>query len=165
MPTAIVHEPDIILLDEPLRGIDPLWRVKTVQLIKEFGNEGKTVIVASHILPEIEAMTNEIILIHQGKIFAQGDIHYIRDLMDSHPHMISIGCTEPRKLARLLIENDFVNDVRFDPNQQQVVFQTAKRDKFFDLLNQIIVDQHIDVHEITSPDDNMQAVFDYLVGR
>lgn len=163
--TTIVHEPDIILLDEPLRGIDPLWRVKAVQLIKDFGDEGKTVIVASHILPEIESMTNEIILIHQGKVFAQGDIHYIRDLMDSHPHMISVGCTKPRQLGKMLIENEFVSDLRFAPDGQQVVFKTAKRDQFFDLLSKIIVDEQIDVHEISSPDDNMQAVFDYLVGR
>lgn len=84
--TAIVHEPDILMLDEPLKGIDPLWRVKIVQIIKEYEKAGKTVIVASHILPEVEGMTSEIILIHQGKIFAQGDIHYIRDLMDKHPY-------------------------------------------------------------------------------
>lgn len=163
--TAIVHEPDIIMLDEPLRGIDPLWRVKIVQTIKEFGNEGKTIIVASHILPEIEGMTNEIILIHQGKIFAQGDIHYIRSLLDSHPHMISVGCSEPRKLARLLIEKEYVTDLKFEPDGQQVTFKTMKRDQFFDQLNHLIVEEEMDVHEITSPDDNMQAVFDYLVGR
>lgn len=163
--TAIVHDPDVLMFDEPLKGIDPLWRVKIVKLIKDYGKAGKTVIVASHILPEVEGMTNEIILIHQGKIFAQGDIHYIRSLLDSHPHMISIGCEQPRKLAELIIDREYINTINFHPNGQKVTFQTNKRDHFFDLLSQVIVEHKLEVTEITSPDDNLQAVFDYLVGR
>lgn len=163
--TSIVHEPDILMLDEPLKGIDPLWRVKIVQVIKDFGKEGKTVIVASHILPEIEAMTNDIIMIHQGKIFAEGDIHYIRNLMDSHPHMISVKCPEPRKLAASMVEQDYILDISFNRENQKIVFKTDKRDLFFDELNRLIVEQEMDVTEIISPDDNLQAVFDYLVGR
>lgn len=163
--TSIVHEPDILMLDEPLKGIDPLWRVKIVQVIKDFGKEGKTVLVASHILPEIEAMTNDIILIHQGKIFAEGDIHYIRNLMDSHPHMISVRCAKPRKLAASMVEQDYILDINFNKENQKVTFKTDKRDVFFDQLNRLIVEQELDITEIISPDDNLQAVFDYLVGR
>lgn len=163
--TSIVHEPDILMLDEPLKGIDPLWRVKIVQVIKDFGKEGKTVLVASHILPEIEAMTNDIILIHQGKIFAEGDIHYIRNLMDSHPHMISVRCAKPRELAASMVEQDYILDINFNRENQKVTFKTDKRDVFFDQLNRLIVEQELDITEIISPDDNLQAVFDYLVGR
>jgi ABC-2 type transport system ATP-binding protein len=162
---SIVHEPDILMLDEPLRGIDPLWRVKIVQVIKDFGKAGKTIIVASHILPEVEGMTNDIILIHQGKVFAQGDIHYIRNLMDSHPHMISVGCDRVRQLAELMIGNDYISDIRFLEGSSKVVFKTKKRDLFFDRLSRLVVEHDFDVSEITSPDDNLQAVFDYLVGR
>lgn len=166
LAASIVHEPDILMLDEPLRGVDPLWRVNIIQIIKEYEKEGKTVIVASHILPEIEAMTNSIILIHQGKIFAQGDIQYIRSLMDSHPHMISVGCSQTRKLAGLMIDSDYITDIRFhQEDQQKVTFKTNKRDQFFDLLNRLIVEHDVEVTEITSPDDNLQAVFDYLIGR
>jgi len=163
--TAIVHEPDVLLLDEPLKGIDPLWRVKIVQLIKEYAKSDKTIIVASHILPEIEIMTDDIILIHQGKVFAQGDIHYIRDLMDKHPHMISVECSQNRKLAAMMIDKEYITNFQFHPDSNKVTFNTNQRDRFFDLLNHLIVEHDLDIEEIFSPDDNLQAVFDYLVGK
>ncbi|MCK4762572.1 MAG: ABC transporter ATP-binding protein [Candidatus Aminicenantes bacterium] len=162
---SIVHEPEVLMLDEPLRGIDPLWRVNIIRIIKEFEKAGKTIIVASHILPEVEAMTDDIILIHQGKVFAQGDIHYIRDLIDTHPHMISVKCGDYRKLAALLIDREYILDVHFDRESSKVTLKTDHRDKFFDLLNRTIVDHKIEVEEIISPDDNLQGVFDYLIGR
>ncbi len=115
--SSIVHNPELLILDEPLRGVDPLWRVKIIKLIKEFEKEGKTVIVSSHILPEIEAMTNNIILIHQGKIFAHGDIQEIRSLIDTHPHQISIQCKNPRQTAEKLIRHDFVLNIHFDDKE------------------------------------------------
>jgi ABC-2 type transport system ATP-binding protein len=165
LAVAIVHDPDILLLDEPQRGIDPLWRVKIVQLIKEYEKAGKTIIVASHILPEIETMTNDIILIHQGKIFAQGDLHYIRDLMDTHPHMISVECNQGRQLAAMMIDKEYITKIRFYPGNKRMTFDTNQRDQFFDLLNRLIVEHDLEIEEISSPDDNLQAVFDYLVGK
>ncbi len=161
---SIVHEPEVLMLDEPLRGIDPLWRVKIIHMIKEFEKQEKTIIVASHILPEIEAMTNDIILIHQGKVFAQGDIQYIRDLMDSHPHMISVRCDQNRKLASLMIDQKNIRNIHFEESDKKVMFNTDNRDQFFDLLNRLVVEHDIMVEEISSPDDNLQAVFDYLIG-
>ncbi len=161
---AIAHNPEIIILDEPLNGLDPLGRRKIIRLIKEYKTEGKTIIVSSHVLPEIEAMTKKIILIHQGKIFAQGDIHYIRDLIESHPHMISVKCSDPRKLAAKFIHEDFVLNVHFGTSQDSLLVETNNRDKFFGLLPRLFVEEKIDVFAITSPDDNLQAVFDYLIG-
>ena len=162
---SILHTPDLLILDEPLRGIDPLWRVKMIRLIKDYEKMGKTVIVSSHILPEIESMTNNIILIHQGKIFAQGDIQEVRSMMDSHPHMISIRCDKPRLLAGRLVDREFILNIDIDEAQNRVVFKTDNRDGFFDLLTRMIAENGLDVEEITSPDDNLQAVFDYLIGR
>ncbi|MCP4155073.1 MAG: ABC transporter ATP-binding protein [bacterium] len=163
--SSIVHDPDLLILDEPLRGIDPLWRVKIIKLIKEFGKEGKTVIVSSHILPEIESMTNNITLIHQGKIFAHGDIQEIRGLMDKHPHQISIGCDKPRLLGEKLIQHDFVLNISIDDKKNKIVVYTNNRDNFYDSIMKVIVDNNVEVDEIVSPDDNLQAVFDYLIGR
>ena len=160
---SIAHDPDILILDEPLNGLDPLGRRKIIRLIKDYKSEGKTVIVSSHVLPEIEAMTNQIILIHQGKIFAQGDIHYIRDLIESHPHMVSIKCSRPRLLAALFIKEHDVIDVRFKNNEEMIV-ETSNRDSFFGRLPSLLLKNEIDLFEIFSPDDNLQAVFDYLIG-
>jgi len=160
---AVVHEPEVLILDEPLRGIDPLWRMRIIEIIKRYAAEGKTVIVASHILPEIEALTEDIILIHQGKVFAQGNIQYIRDLIDSHPHMVSIGCEHPRQLAALMVGEPSISNIRFEESEKKVVFNTDNRDRFFNVLNRLIVDNNVAVEEILAPDDNLQAVFDYLV--
>jgi len=162
---AIAHDPEILILDEPLNGLDPLGRRKIIKLIKSYEEEGRTIIVSSHVLPEIEAMTQRIILIHQGKIFAQGNIHYIRDLIETHPHIISIKCTDPRTLAEKFIHQDFVLKVHFGASADSLLVETNNRDRFFNLLPALFVEHNIEVQEITSPDDNLQAVFDYLVGK
>ena len=163
--SSIVHRPDLLILDEPLRGVDPLWRVKIIKLIREFEKEGKTVIVSSHILPEIEAMTNNITLIHQGKIFAHGDIQEIRGLIDKHPHQVSLQCDKLRLTAEKLIRHDFVLKVHLNDNENRIVVETNNRENFFDSLMEIIAENGLEVEEMTSPDDNLQAVFDYLIGR
>ena len=162
---AIAHDPEIIVLDEPLSGLDPLGRRKIIHLIKSYKGEGRTIIVSSHVLPEIEAMTKRIILIHQGKIFAQGDIHYIRDLIDTHPHIISVKCSNARQLASKFIQQDYVLKVHFSSSNDSLLIETNNRDKLFSLLPSLFIENKIEVDEITSPDDNLQAVFDYLVGK
>ncbi|MBD3415463.1 MAG: ATP-binding cassette domain-containing protein [Candidatus Aminicenantes bacterium] len=162
---AIAHEPDVLILDEPLNGLDPLGRRKLIRLIKSYRDEGKTIIVSSHVLSEIEAMTNNIILIHQGKIFAQGDIHYIRDLIDTHPHMISVTCSDPRKIASRFVKEDYILNIDFTEKKDNFVVKTNNRDQFFNRLPSVFIEEKTEVQEITSPDDNLQAVFDYLIGE
>jgi len=162
---VIAHDPEIMILDEPLNGLDPLGRRKIIRLIKTYQREGKTIIVSSHVLPEIEAMTKKIILIHQGKIFAQGNIHYIRDLIDTHPHIISIKCSHPRELASKFIHENYVLKVHFAIASNSLLVETNNRDKFFSRLPSVLIENDIKVDEITSPDDNLQAVFDYLIGK
>jgi len=161
---TLAHEPGIIILDEPLNGLDPLSKRKVIRLIKEFRDAGKTVLVSSHVLPEIEALTRSIVLLHQGKILAQGDIPYIRDLIEKHPHKISVKSSDPRALAASLVSQASVQNIQFGPESGTVVFETGDRDTLFGLLPRLIVDRGIEIEEITSPDDNLQAVFDYLVG-
>jgi ABC-2 type transport system ATP-binding protein len=161
---AVAHEPDLLILDEPLNGLDPLGRRKIIRLVKQYRDEGKTVLVSSHVLPEIEAMTSTIILMHQGKIFAQGDIHYIRDLIEAHPHIVSISSDKSRELAAHLVQEEYIKKVDFGFGPHILRIETDNRDKFFRKLPGLIMKYGIQIEEIQSPDDNLQAVFDYLIG-
>lgn len=163
--SSIINDSDLLILDEPLRGVDPLWRIRIIKMLREFEEKGRTIIVSSHILSEIESMTNNVILIHQGKIFAHGDIQEIRDLIGSHPHKISVVCDNTRGLAKKMISDDLLLNIQFLDSERKVIFETDKRDKFFDTLTSTISNSSINVSEITSPDDNLQSVFDYLIGR
>jgi ABC-2 type transport system ATP-binding protein len=162
---AVAHEPELLILDEPLNGLDPLSKRKVIRLIKNYRTEGRTVLVSSHVLPEIEALTQSIVLIHQGKILAQGDIHFIRDLIDAHPHVVAVKTIDVRALAAAFVGEANVMSVRFDEAEGTVLFETRNRDQFFARLTRLAAAEGLDVEEITSPDDNLQSVFDYLVGK
>jgi ABC-2 type transport system ATP-binding protein len=159
---AIAHDPEMLILDEPLSGMDPIARRKTIRLIKEWGRAGRSVIVSSHILHEIESMTSNILLINQGRILAEGNVHQIRDLIDEHPHTVYIKTDQPRALAREFLTEDDVLSLRFEAGA--IVVQTARPDVFYTRLTEMAASGDVGVvHEVTSPDDNLQAVFEYLV--
>lgn len=159
---AIVHDPELLILDEPLSGMDPLGRRKTIRLIKEWARAGKTVIVSSHILHEIEAMTSNILLINNGRILAEGNVHQIRDLIDTHPHTVYVKAADPRGLARRFLAHDDVISLKFE--EGAVVVQTASPDQFYTRLTELAASGEAgEIAEVTSPDDNLQAVFQYLV--
>jgi len=162
---AIAHDPGILILDEPLSGLDPLGKRKLIRLIKGFKDEGRTVLVSSHVLPEIEALTSSIVLIHQGKILAQGDIPYIRELIEAHPHQISVSSSDPRALAARFVGDRSIQKMTFGVDGRTLVVETHKRDEFFGRLTGVVLEAGIEVDEISSPDDNLQAVFEYLVGK
>ena len=159
---AIVHDPALLILDEPLSGMDPLARRRTIRLIKEWARAGKSVLVSSHILHEIEAMTSNILLVHNGRILAEGNVHQIRDLIDEHPHTVHVKAEHPRALARQFLAEDDVLSLRFE--EGAVVVQTARPDAFYSRLTALAASGDLGViEEVTSPDDNLQAVFQYLV--
>jgi ABC-2 type transport system ATP-binding protein len=159
---ALVHDPELLILDEPLAGMDPIARRKTVRLIKEWARANKSIIVSSHILHEIELMTSNILLINQGRILAEGNVHHIRDLIDEHPHTVFIRADRPRALARQFLTADDVLSLRFEDDA--IVVQTAKPDHFYARLTELAGSgEHGSIHEVSSPDDNLQAVFQYLV--
>jgi ABC-2 type transport system ATP-binding protein len=163
MAQAIAHDPEVIILDEPLAGMDPVARRDTISLVRQWGRAGKCVIVSSHILHEIEAMTSTILLIHNGQVLAEGDVHSIRALIDRHPHSIHVRCSDPRRLAGRLVGHPDVLSVRFESDRTSLTVQSARPDEFYDRLPALLLDLDVDLEEITSPDDNLQAVFHYLV--
>ena len=162
MAQALAHEPDVLILDEPLSGMDPLMRRRTIRLIREWGRSGKSVLVSSHILHEIESMTSNILLINNGRIVAEGNVHQIRELIDTHPHSVFIRAEDPKALARALLVEDGVISLRFEPGAVSV--ETARPDAFYARLTEMAASGEAGViDEVTSPDDNLQAVFKYLV--
>jgi ABC-2 type transport system ATP-binding protein len=159
---ALAHDPELLILDEPLSGMDPLVRRKTIRLIKDWARAGKSILVSSHILHEIESMTSNILLINQGRILAEGNVHQIRELIDEHPHTVSIVADQPRVLAREFLADDHVLSLRLEAGA--LVVQTGKPDAFYARLTEMAASGECGaVHEVTSPDDNLQAVFQYLV--
>jgi ABC-2 type transport system ATP-binding protein len=164
MAQALVHDPQLLILDEPLSGMDPIGRRKTIRLIRDWGRAGKSIIVSSHILHEIESMTSNILLINNGRILAEGDVHQIRDLIDEHPHTVYVRAEDPRRIAREFINatDDDVRSLKFEPGA--VVVETGKPDAFYARLTDMAASGEFGaIEEVTSPDDNLQAVFQYLV--
>ena len=159
---ALVHDPQILILDEPLTGMDPLQRRKTIRLVKDWAKRGRHVIVSSHILHEIEAMTSNILLITNGRILAEGNVHQIRDLIDTHPHTVHIRATDPRALAAHLLKDAGVTKLSFEDDA--LVVETRQPDAFYRQITELAASGAAGaIAEVTSPDDNLQAVFKYLV--
>ena len=160
---ALVHDPDLIILDEPLQGCDPIARTSVMSVIRELGNQGKTVLVSSHILEEIERITEQIVILHNGRLLAIGNLHAIRDLLDKHPHRILIRCEDPRSLANLFIREDPIYGVRF-PSEGELEIQTNNLSAAHSVLPSIIVKSKQAISTIENPDDNLESLLGYLIG-
>jgi len=159
---ALVHDPELLILDEPLSGMDPIARRRTIRLIKDWAREGRSILVSSHILHEIEAMTSSILLINNGRILAEGDVHQIRELIDEHPHTVHVRAERPRDLARDFLTRDDVLSLKLE--QGAIIVETSKPDSFYRYLTELAAEGRAgEITEVTSPDDNLQAVFKYLV--
>lgn len=163
---ALLHDPDLLILDEPLSGTDPLVRKDIIDLVKRLNKEhGHDILVSSHVLFEIERMTHNVALMYRGRAVASGDISEIRNLMDRHPHNIIIEGRGTTALAKLLLEQDYVVSVSFNDNKDSVTVQVSKPEDFFNGLPALIETAQSSVEKMYSLDDNLEAVFRYLVGR
>jgi ABC-2 type transport system ATP-binding protein len=161
---GIVHDPDVLILDEPLNGLDPMARREVTQLLHSYAQAGKCVVVSSHILYEVEQMTRNILLIHRGRVLAQGDIYQIRGLIDRHPHRVTVSTPNARTLGRLLLEMPSVLSVKFDKaDPTRLELETHAADAFYAQFPDIVLSQNIAVDSFESPDNNLESVFRYLV--
>jgi ABC-2 type transport system ATP-binding protein len=160
---ALAHDPQVLLLDEPVSGMDPVNRRRTIDLVKRLGREGRTVVISSHILHEVEAMTRRVLLIHNGRILAEGDVREIRDLMDEHPHTVSLRARDPRVLARSVVGAPHILSLTFGGDGEWLTVQTARPDEFYGGLHDAALEAG--VTEMYSPDEDLESVFKYLVAR
>jgi ABC-2 type transport system ATP-binding protein len=160
---AMLHDPDLILLDEPLNGLDPVGRRDFIDVLKSLAEAGKTILVSSHILFEVEQMTRSILLLHHGRLLASGDLSVIRELIDKHPHRIRMETSDPRRVAERIIRLPYILSVKIDPRGDGLEVQTRQPNEFYDELPQMILDEKIPIEGFSSPDNNLEAIFKYLV--
>ncbi len=160
---AMVHNPDIILLDEPLNGLDPVARHEFLQVLEHLANEGKTIIVSSHILYEVEQMTRSILLLHRGRLLATGDLRIIRELIDKYPHKVRIETPEPRLVASKLTEMANIVSAKIDERNHEVELEVRDPNLFYESMSNLVLEQHMPVLSFSSPDNNLESVFQYLV--
>ncbi len=160
---AILHDPEVIFLDEPLGGMDPIGRQETVEMIHEFERQGKTVVVSSHILHEVEEMTSRILVLNNGLLLAEGDVHEIRELIDEQPRHVRIVTSERQRLTTRLVEYPEVQSISFAEDPNELVVQTTVPDSFYNRMDDLIFDHNIPIHQMITLDDNLQSVFEYLV--
>ena len=180
---ALVHEPELLFLDEPLTGLDPNGRRHVLALLNRLADKGISIVVSSHILYEIEALTETILLIHQGRILAEGTISDIRELIDEHPHKVYLSTDEPRRLAQVclpfedILSVTFVNvngvsNTEFSGAESEsqtngagdIIIETARPEAFYARLPELLIENELNVSQLYSPDDNLSSVFKYLVG-
>lgn len=159
---TLVHDPELLFLDEPLTGTDPVGRREIMDFIRALAKAGKSIIVSSHILYEVEAMTPNILLIHKGRVVAEGNVHQIRELIDEHPHNVRIEVDRPRELAARLVGLPGVTAVRV-PDGAFVEAETRQPDAFYQQLQSVLQRDRFRVVSVASPDDNLESVFRYLV--
>jgi len=162
LATAIAHDPDFLLLDEPLTGVDPIARIDIIARIRALADAGKTIVVSSHVLYEIEALTSEIVVIYRGQVLAEGNVYEIRKLIDRHPHRIRIECDQPRVVAAALASADHVARIVFE--RTGVLIETRDPDRCYDQIAAAVLDGGVHVSALSSPDNNLTAVFEYLTG-
>ncbi len=160
---AIVNDPDLLVLDEPLEGLDPRQRLRSIDLFRRLGEEGRTVIVSSHVLDEVERFGSRILVITQGRLVAEGPFSAIRDLMDDRPHHLRVGTDRPPALAAGLITSGAVTSARV--NDGWIEVETSDAPAFRRSVAAVARRCDARLTEVRALDDDLESVFAYLVGR
>jgi ABC-2 type transport system ATP-binding protein len=158
---SLLHDPDVLLLDEPLKGADPTQRRILIDLIRRLGKEGKTIVLSSHVLYEVERMGAQIILLHHGRLLALGDFHAIRESMDGRPQRVCLRASDPKRLASLLTGRALVRGVSL--SEDELVVDVDEPAVFYSQLPQAVLEAGVSVTRVVSLDEDLESVFRYLV--
>lgn len=161
---AIAHEPVVLILDEPLNGLDPMVRAETIALFRKLAAEGLHLIISSHILHEVDMMSDRVVLVNNGYIVAEGNIHGVRDEMEEHPMQILIRCDQPARLAAYVFAQNHVVEAKLHDDRRGLFVKTRDADGFYLLLNRAVAEGEVNVESIAPVDDDMSAVYQYLIG-
>ena len=161
---SIAHEPQVMILDEPLNGLDPMARAETIRLFRELARAGLHLIISSHILHEVDTMSDRVVLINNGYILAEGGVTGVREEIEDHPIQIMVRCDQPRKLAARVFAAPHTVEVALHPDRQGLFVKTTSPDAFFLMMNQIVVESDLTIEAVMPVDDDLSAVYHYLIG-
>lgn len=161
---AIAHQPVVMILDEPLNGLDPMARAEIIRLFRQLADEGLHLILSSHILHEVDMMSDRVVLLNNGYVVAEGEIHGVRDEMEEHPMQILIRCDRPGMLAARVFDQDSVVEARVHDDRRGLFVKTRDADNFYLLLNRIVLENEFHIESVAPVDDDLNAVYQYLIG-
>ncbi len=160
---AIAHEPDLLVLDEPLNGLDPLVRAETIALFRSWAAQGRHVILSSHVLQEVDVISDQVILIANGMIVAEGEIRNVREEIHDHPSQFIIRCGDASRLAAELFQEDHITEVKLNDDRLGLLVMTRDRERFSRMLGRIALDGHR-IDGVIPADENVDALYEYLIG-
>lgn len=161
---ALAHDPKVLVLDEPLNGLDPLARAEMIALFSEAAERGCHVIISSHILHEVDAISDQVILLSNGYVVAEGQIHNVRSEIQEHPTQILIRCTRPREVAAKMVESEATIEVSIHNDEKGLLVKTRDPDRFYLALNVLAV-TGIEIESVAPADDDVLSVYEYLIGN
>jgi ABC-2 type transport system ATP-binding protein len=162
--TAMVHNPEIVVLDEPLEGLDPRQRLRMIDLFVQLGAQGRTVLVSSHVLDEVERFGSQVLVLAKGRLAASGDFHDIRGLMDERPHRLRLRTSDARRLAAALMAGGTVVGTHLE-SAESVLVDTTSVGPFRRAVARAAAEEGVRLLEVSPLDDDLDSVFRYLVGR
>ena len=160
---AIAHDPEVLVLDEPLNGLDPLVRAETIALFRTWASEGKHVIISSHVLQEVDLISDQVVLIANGMIIAEGTIRTVREEIEEHPSQYLVRCRGASDVASRLFSEDHVTEIRLNDDRMGLLVMTRDREQFARVLGRIALDGHR-IETVVPADENVDALYEYLIG-
>jgi ABC-2 type transport system ATP-binding protein len=161
---AIAHQPRVLVLDEPLNGLDPMARAETIALFRNWGSEGRYVVVSSHILHEVDLISDQVIMLSQGYVVAEGQIQGVRSEVTDQPIQILVRCNKPNLLAARLFEQDHVVEARVHNDQKGLLVRTRDADRLYLLLNRVVTETELEIDTVAPADEDVNSVYQYLIG-
>jgi ABC-2 type transport system ATP-binding protein len=161
---AIAHDPQVLVLDEPLNGLDPMARAETIALFREWGAKGRYVIVSSHILHEVDQISDQVILLSQGYVVAEGQIQGVRSEVKEQPMQILVRCDNPGGLAARLFQDHHMVEAKISNDRKGLLLRTTDADSFYLLLNHVVLESGLEVESVAPADDDVNSVYQYLIG-
>lgn len=162
---AIAHHPSVLVLDEPLNGLDPMARAEAIALFEALAKKGMHVLISSHVLEEVDRISDRVVLMSSGYVVAEGNIHAVRQEVRDQPMQILVRCSRPSLLASHVFAQDHAVEAKLNPDGSGLLVRTRDLDHFYTLLNRIASEGTVDVDAVTPADDDVNAIYQYLIGN